>query len=298
MTEPSSAAPAAQSVVSGRNPKATQASAPVVPDYKGTKHWITTEGREIEVDYDELRRGYGHNQAANQRLAKAAEIAKAAKERHSYADGLIKRFDDPRDALGLLTEKFGRDKAKEVFEGWLIEQMDYDALPEGERRARELEKSNKTLEEQLKEERSAKEEARKADIEKKAHADIDEEVGAALRKIGRTPTPRLAIRVVDEMIMRGSKERVPADKAVEYAQKGIEADLVEYLEEMSPEDAFAKLPKKFLQALRQYEVQQVLGDKQQRRPKTKTSEPLSKPGERLTLEEKFDRLKGRVAKHA
>lgn len=303
MTEAlASAAPAATPVAQATSPKAVQSSkTTTAPDFKGTKHRVPGDGKEVEVDYDELLRGYGHMQAANRKFHQASELDRAAKDRQAYAEGIIKRIDDPKGALQMLTEKYGAKQARELFETYLIEQMEYEQLPESERRARELERKTKTLEEELEAEREEKKAARKADIEKRAHDDLNSEVAEALAKIGRRPTPRLAIRVVDEMILRGSvmKEKVPADKAVEFAREGIYADIAEYLEDMTPEEAFKKLPKKFLQQLRQYEVNQVLDTKQQRRlkPAAKPAD-LAKPGEKLSFDEKFNRLKERVAKKA
>lgn len=302
MTEAKALAAPAAIPIAGAGPKAPQPSSAGAPDYRGTKHRVPVEGnKDLEVDYDELRRGYGHMTAANRKFQEAAALEKSAKERHSFAEQILKRIDDPKAALSLLTEKFGKKQAKELFESYLIDDMDYEALPEAEKRARALEDRTKTLEEQLEAERADKEAARKAGIEQKAHADLDTEVGEALAKIGRKPTPRLVIRVIDEMIMRGTvmKEKVPAEKAVEYAREGIHADLAEYLEDMSPEEAFKRLPKKFLQALRQYEVNQVLDSKQHRRTKPAAKPTaLVKPGEKVSFDEKFNRLKERVAKKA
>ena len=302
MTEAhASAAPAVKPVAQSSNARTAQPTVAATPDYKSVKHRVSVDGKDIEVDYDELRRGYGHQSAANQKFRQAAELEKAAKDRQAYAEGIIRRIDDPKGALQMLTEKYGPKQARDLFESYLIEQMEYEQLPESERRARELERKTKTLEEELKAEREEKETARKSQIEQRAYDDLNTEVAEALAKIGRKPTARLAIRVVDAMILRGSvmKEKVPAEKAVEFAREGIYADISEYLEDMTPEEAFKKLPKKFLQSLRQYEVNQVLDTKQQRRikPAAKPAD-LAKPGEKLSFEEKFARLKDRVAKKA
>lgn len=298
MTEANaSAAPAANPIAQKPSARAAQPNAAAAPDYKATKHRVPVDGKEIEVDYEELRRGYSHGQAANRRFQEAAQVEKSAKERSTYADSLIKRFDDPKEALGLLVEKFGKKDAKRFLEDFLIEDMEYEALPESERRARELEKKTKTLEEQLAEERAEKEAHRKAQVEERAHADIDKEVGDALAKLGRKPSPRMVIAVVDEMILQGQmhNKRITAEEAIPHFQRNQEANAVEWLSGLSPADVIKKLPKTLLDALRQHEVNQVLGEKQSRRPKS--LEPRkTEPAKKLSVDDWFKSKQDKLAK--
>lgn len=298
MTEAqASAAPAATPIANGASPKAGQPSGASVPDFASTKHRVVVDGKEIEVDYEELRRGYAHRAAANQRLQEAAEARKALQQKEQYLQSLLSRFENPQDALTLLTEKYGKKQARELMEAWLIGEMEYEAMPEAERRARELEEKLKTLEAEKEETEKERKERERREIEAKAHADIDQEVAEALAKIGRKPTPRLVIRVVDEMILRSQhlKERVPAHEALKYAQEGVWGDIAEYLEHTPPEEALKRLPKKFVDSLRQYEVSQVLGQKQQRRAKAPEA-PAEKPepGQKKSLDERFEELRNRV----
>lgn len=294
-----SVAPATKPFVGSPDPKLAQ-SAPqtAMPDFKAFKHKVPVDGSEIEVDYDELRRGYSHAKAANQRFQKAAEIEKSARERQSLADSVLKRFENPRDALGVLVEKFGKKEAKQYLEDFLLEEMEYEQLPESEKRARELEKKTKTLEEELAEERRAKQDARKAEIEAKAHADIDREVGDALKKLGRNPTPRMAIAVVDEMILQGQihRRRFTADEAIPHFQRNQEANAIEWLSGIEPGEAMKKLPKAFLDALRQHEVQQVLGDKQRRRAQPAQVQRPQETEKRLGTDDWFKAKQAQLAK--
>ena len=294
------AAPAAKPIAQGQSPKLAQpATQAAMPDFKAFKHKVPVDGSEIEVDYDELRRGYSHAKAANQRFQKAAEVERVARERQSLADSMLKRFDSPKDALGVLVEKFGKKEAKQYLEDFLLEEMEYEALPESERRARELEKKTKTLEEQLAEERREKQDAYKARVEAKAHQDIDVEVGKALKTLGRNPTPRMVIGVVDEMILQGQmhKRRISAEEALPHFQRNQEANALEWLSGIEPGEAMKKLPKAFLDALRQHEVQQVLGDKQRRRARP-TDQPAAsaESDKKLGLDDWFKTKQAQLAK--
>ena len=288
--------PAAQT----SNPKLSQAATPDMPDFKAFKHKATVDGAEIEVDYDELRRGYSHAKAANQRFQKAAEVERAAQQRQAQADSVLKRFDDPRQALGVLVEKFGKVQAREYLEDFLLEEMEYEALPAAEKRAREFEKRAKALEDELTNERKSQEDIRRSQIEAKAHGDLDVEVGEALKALGRKPTPRMVIAVVDEMILQGQmqKRRVTANEALPHFQRTQHANAVEWLSGLSPADAIKILPKSLLDGLRQHEVTQVLGEKQRRRPAASEQPAADSGGKKLGLDDWFENKKKQLAKQS
>jgi hypothetical protein len=273
MTEAiASAAPAATPVAQGQSTKPAQAaSQPAGSDASAGKYRVKVDGKEIEVSTDELLRGYSHAAAANKRLAEAAQERKKSTELAQRANQVLSRLES--GDVGFLVEKLGPQKARQAFEDFLLAQMEYDQLPDSEKRARELEKKLRAIEDEKKKSAEEHEQREYQRTLEQAQADIDRDVGDALQKLGKKPTPRLVIRVIDEMMAHmGVKDSpLPADKAVEMARQGIYADIAEYVSDMSPEEAFKVLPKPFLDRLRQHEVTKVLGDKQQRRVKAQGS---------------------------
>jgi len=76
---------------------------------KSRKYKAKVDGKESEVDYDELVRGYGHNSAANARMREAAELKKAAESREkALMDNIYGWKDNPTSAFDAL-EKLGID---------------------------------------------------------------------------------------------------------------------------------------------------------------------------------------------
>jgi hypothetical protein len=269
--------------------------------FKGTKHKVEIDGQEAEIDYDELRRGYQRAQAANRRFEEAKKLQESAPEEHrrrqeqlqaelNRSRGVLEALE--RGDLGYLTHKLGKAKAKELMENFLIEDMEYEALPPAEKRARELEaklkaKEDKEAEDKKKAEAKALDEARA-----KAHHDLDTEVGEALKEIGRKPTPRLVIRIVDEMMAKldSKEEAVPAKFAAQKAIKGIYADIAEYLPQLDSVELMKVLPPEVIEKIRQHQVDQVLGEKSQRRTKPSTPSQPSKQGKKMGVDEWFKNL--------
>lgn len=250
--------------------------------FKGTKHKVTIDGKPAEVDYETLVRDYQIRQASDRRFQEASQKEKQAAAIQSALE---------RGDVSFLVEKLGKQKAKEVFENFLIEDMEYEALSPAEKRARELEQENKNLKSE-KEKAEERQKAKELDAARaKAHEDLDTEVGEALKEIGRKPTPRLVIRIVDEMMARldAKEQAFPAKEAAKHAIKGIYADIAEYLPQLETSELIKVLPADVIEKIRQYQVEEVLGEKSQRRTKPSTpSRP--KESKKMGVDEWFKNL--------
>ena len=109
----------------------------------------------------------------------------------------------------------------------------------------------------------------------------------------------MVIAVVDEMLLQGQmhKRRVTAEEALPHFQRNQEANALEWLSGIEPGEAMKKLPKAFLDAMRQHEVQQVLGDKQRRRGRPVDAEKPAEAGEKkLGLDDWFKVKQAQLAK--
>lgn len=255
--------------ISGQQTKDPPAQTTPVPSFKGTKHKVKVDGRETEVDYDELLSGYNLKQASFERFQQAANKEKmaqafiAAVEANDY-----KPFE----------EKYGKQKLKEWMENYLIGDLEEEELKKtnpSEYRARELERQLKQKEAAEKEAEERKKEEEKKTNLLKAQEQIDQEVHEALSKLGRKPTPRIAARIVDEMIIRleGKKQKISGEEASKYAFKAIEADISEYLPTLSDEQLLSVIPQQVIDRIRQHEVDKVMTQKSTRRVKAPDSGP-------------------------
>ncbi len=292
------AAPAAASAVSGQQPVAKSVPNPVTapkqdaqapaPDFKQTKHKVKFGGQEAEVDYDELVRGYQNGRESTRRYQEASQLAQQAKQIESALES---------GDVNFLVQKLGPDKARKVFEDYLIEQMTYEQLPPAEKARRAAEKKAADLEAKLAE-RDKDSEKQAYDVQaQKAYEDLDRDIGDALKAAGKSSTPKLALKLLDhyEAHLKGNGEAIPMDKALAYSLRSLKQENAALLSEMDPAEAFEYFPQEFIDKLMKHQVSQVMGDKsrQPRRP-AQVKEADQKPTTMTDwFKEKEKQLKGR-----
>jgi len=249
---------------------------------------VKVDGKELELDESEVIRDYQLKKASDKRFQEAAAQAKQAQQ--------IMQALESGD-LKFIESKLGKAKAKALFEDYLIQDMEYEQLSPAEKRAMQLEQENKSLKQRQEEAEKASKEAEYKKHLERAHDDLNNEVHQALQGLGAKPTPRLAVRVVDEMIarMEAGKEAIPAAEASKRALAGIKQDIAEYLPTLPIDDLVKLLPQKTMDALREYEVKRVIGDKSRRRSApTETRQPRqSKP---VGVDEWFNKIEQRFNK--
>lgn len=259
-----------------------------VSDFRSTKHKVKFGDREEDVDYEELIRGYQNGKESTRRYQEAAQMSKQSKE-------VIENLESGN--VKWLVDKLGPQKAKDLFEQFLIEDMEYEALPESEKRAREAEKKLQAYEEQEKARKAEDEDRRKVAFLERAHEEIDEQVAAALEKVGRKPSPRLVLRIVDDMIagLGGDESgQWDADKAAHKAIQSVHQDIVEFLRDVPASELVKLLPEPVLKSIRQHEVNQVMGEKSQTR--VKAERPAVHSQKKKTIAEAFNDINKRFTR--
>lgn len=263
---PAAATPSAPAPASNAPAKAPEAKTEA-PDFKSTKHKVKFGGQEAEVDYDELVRGYQNAKESTRRYQEASQkLTEAQKVDQALANGDTK----------FLVEKLGPEKARKIFEDYLIEQMQYEQLPPAEKALRSERQKREALEKQIADSQQEQQQAERERVSQAAYEDLDREVGDALKAVGKQATPRLALRILDHIeagIRAGAV--VPASKAYEFAVQGIKEDIGHYMTDMPIEEAAKIIPKEFLDRLMSHQVNQVLDKKQAKRspaPRAQESE--------------------------
>jgi hypothetical protein len=227
---------------------------PEAPSYKGTKHRVVIDGKPLDIDYDDLVRGYGHSQAANRRMQEAAEARKAAKGAEEFLQS-VKGGDWRR-----LIETVGYKAAREFAENLLTQEMEFERMTPEQKRAHELEHENKRLKEteaeRIKREKLAASERVKA----KALDDLDQEIKSFLDTLGRKPTPRIVERIISEMHYAQAYQgkAITPKEAWDRAEKYYGEGLGDFIAGMTPEQIAERLPKHTLETLRKKEVEAVL----------------------------------------
>jgi len=258
-----------------------------VPDFTNTKHKLKVNGQEREYDYQTLVERAQKAEAADEKFRQAAEFRKEAEEfRKKAEDG----------DLDWLEKKLGPKKFREHVENYLLKQIEFDELPEPEKRARQLEReleAEKLAKKQLEDKLTADERAK---IEAQAFDEIDQEIGAVLKASGQKPTPRLVARIAETMLASleatEGKNKVKAEDAYKLAKKGILDDISEYLPTLGVDELRAILPKQVLEALRKSEVEMVRKADPLRsklREKTETVVKRERP-KGMSTDEYFNRI--------
>jgi hypothetical protein len=269
-------------------PKPKHESTEPTQSVQPKKFKVKVDGQESEVDESELVASYQKSKAADKRFQEAAQKAKQAEQIMAALESGDIKF---------IEQKLGKEKAKALFEDYLIQDLEYQSLSPAEKRARELEMENKSLKELQEQEKKQRAEQEKQAYLQKAHEEIDNEVHQALSELGIKPTPRLAVRIVDEMIakLEGKGEAMSAKDASARALKGLQTDIAEYLPTLSLEQLQQIIPPKVIDMLREGEVNRVLGDRAQRRTKPQqSSQP--KPQKPVGIDEYFKQLEKKINK--
>lgn len=284
MTEAQASGANAPAAMSNSVPN-TQSNAPVnaqavATDFRGTKHKVKIGGQEREVDYDTLLRDYQLGQASNDRFQEASRKEKEAQATFAALE---------RGDFGYLEQKLGPAKARQAAEQYLMEKLEYDALPEHEKRARALAEENKNLKSEAEKRKEAADKAEHEATVVQAHHELDIEIKEALKDY-KNPTPRLVLRILGELDARldVKHQRIPVAEAKKHAVEGIFQDIAEFLPTLPPEELIKRLPKPVLDAIRSHEVQQVMGEKQGRR--IKVTGELAKPKEPMTHDQWFKQM--------
>jgi hypothetical protein len=218
------------------------------PSAPPSRFRVPVDGEELEVDLEELKRGYSHGRAASKRMQEAAAIRKqeeARKERASKGDfSWLQEYGVPKNDVLKWAEKE------------LLELIEFEALPEPEKNYRTEKQKREALEKQL-EELSAKERAQvEQQIADKAFSEIDDEIAKALESYKGKKTPRLIRRVAEAMYanLEKNQEPLPSTKALERAKAGLSEDIQEYLNTSTPQDVIKLFSKEQMAALRKHFV--------------------------------------------
>lgn len=196
-----SAAPAAdtaggsdQNTGTGSEPAAVE-----IPEWKKQKHRYKAGGQDYEVDYDELVKRAEKGHGAEKRFAEASKMEKEIKSRlHKLSDPQSEDFDD-------LINLIGFDKAKKFADKLVWEQIEWDELPDHEKRSRISQQRADEAESKLRSYEETAEGSKKTQMATQAMQVIDQEIKQVLeagRKEGLSVAdiPEATELIVDEML--------------------------------------------------------------------------------------------------
>lgn len=210
------------------------------------RYKVKVDTEEMEVDLDELRRGYTHGKAANKRFQEAAAKEKQVSE-------LIRRAQ--QGDLGWLKGLVPDEQIRKFAEQELLAHLEYEGLSDTEKDLRTERSEREKLAKKVKDYESTREQQESQALMTKAFSEIDADITATLKDYGKKPTPRLVRRIAEEMLANLQDEDakpLPAKSALARAKRGIEADLQEWISEASEDELIKAIPKEKLDVIRRH----------------------------------------------
>ncbi len=223
-------------------------------------------------------------EAADEKFREASVLRREADERQKE----IAAFE--KDPWGYLKGK-GRDPY-ELAESLLLEKIKYEQMSDEQREALAAKMEAEELR-AWKDEHEGKEKAKQdAELSEQAVLSIDRDIGETLKSLGRKPTPRLVARIAETMLahMTKSEGEVSAKNVIGSVQKEYQADIHEYLSNMTPDQLREVLPKGLLDGLRKADVEKALSQdptRSRRRVVSTDGTVKEAPRKRLSWDEAF-----------
>lgn len=261
--------------------------------FTGTKHKVKVDDSELEVEYDELVRGYQKGRAANERFQRASEMQKAV-------NGFIERARqgdlDWIDDVGVPDEQ-----ARKWAEKRLLKHIEYEQMTPEQKELMRLRREKETLTQEREREKQERAQIDAQAAEQRAFKEIDDEISAAIAALGKKASPRLVRRMAEQMMASLSDEdgaRIPADKAAQQAYRGLVTDAESLLSEMAPADVLTLLERAGKRDLvRKAFVNEAVAQAPSRAgSQASPAESPRQPGKlkRMTTDEWFTRLEKRA----
>ena len=225
-----------------------------VPSYVGTKHRVVIDENEQEIDYDELVKGYQKGNVSAKRFREAAEMRK-------QIDEVIETIKNGthKDLVKLV----GEEKAIQLSQDLLLEKIEYDDLPESEKTIKTLQREKDEVEKKLQARESEEQTYKRQKMEAEVAEEIQTEIITAIENTKTKPTRRLIGNVAEilQAHILGTGQRMEAKDALKIVKGEIPKDFAALVENATPEEMIALkklLPKKFLDALRNDDIETVL----------------------------------------
>jgi hypothetical protein len=244
--------------------------------FRAKKHKAKVDGKDFEVDYDELVNGYGHNKAANERMQQAAEARKRADAKEkALVDALNNWKTNPDNAFKSL-EKLGID-VDDYAHKRVLKKMEYELMSE-EERERYHEK------EELSQYRTEKQKQKEADDKRqlqerrnKSLTDLETNILSHIEKTGKKFSPELVGKAVDHIISALEEgQEIGVEEAFKRAEGWYQKTSSSIFNtELKSLIAKGEIPKELADMVRKADIAQVRGQPPKRTPMAETQPKLT-----------------------
>lgn len=232
-----------------------------LPEYRKIKHKVKVEGQDMELDYDDLIKGYQMSEASQKRFREASELDKQIKQQQAqlfqFFDGMKK---DPYEGLKQLAEGIGLN-FDEIAENRVAKKIEWDMMPEEKRRLLEMQKKLSEYENKDKSYQQEQESRRRLELENQATEEIDKVISDMMSQAGFKVNPRVLAAMATELYNDIANDRPLNADTVKHAlvrgRKALTDDYGELLKALPIQQVIEVLPKETQKELRAYWTKQV-----------------------------------------
>lgn len=165
---------------------------------KSRKHRVKVDGKEAEVDFDELVKGYTHGAAANARMREAAEARKELEAARQRERQILESMRNP-DSIFEMAQKQGIDIDSYMHDR-VLKKMQYEMMSPEERASYERDRKLEQYEARDRKEAEARQKAELDRMRQHAVTELETNILAHLEKQGGNVSPAVVGRAVDAMI--------------------------------------------------------------------------------------------------
>ncbi len=262
---------------------------------KAARYKLKVNGKEVEKSIDELIRDAQKGISADERFKQASEMSK----KYSAYEQLEKAIE--AGDISPLIKKMGHNKFRQFAENYLIDYLEYEQLPPEKKEALEYRRQAEEYKSKLESREAQEKEQKLAHARAQAVQEIDSEIAEVLKASGKKPTPYFVARIAENMLAslqsKSVEPKQAAKTAYSKALSSIQADVSEYLSNMSADEARKVLPKNLLDAIRKLDVEAVRSqDPMRSRSTSKTEDTKSRQDGKKVRMSTDDFFKQRIEK--
>ena len=266
-----------------------------VPSYRGTKHKVKIDDKEEEILYEDLIRDYQKGKAGDKKLREAAQLRQQVEQvLQNLKSGSHQN----------LVKLLGKQQAKKLAEELLLEEIEYDELPDHEKKIRNLQKEKDALEKEKQEQETQRQTLERQRLEQQVGQQLEQEIVQAIQASKFKVSPRLVGRMAEVMdaYITKTKQRLPAAEALKIVRGDIPNDLNAYVDSLSDDELtgyIKSLPKRLMDAIRKGDVQTVLSQTSVSKGRDQSENPPAKKSKesdrRMSTDNWFDKMEKRFA---
>lgn len=236
------------------------------------KYKVKVDGQELEVDENELKRGYSHQRAAN-------KILQEGKLARMQAEKFIEALRDPEKAWEVL-QKLGHDPDK-LSESRLLRKIEEDSLDPREKEFRQTQAELKKYKEMEQRKAEAEAKAREDEIKAKYAQEYSNQFIEALKE-SRLPQNKKTVAEMARYVKEYAQVGIKIDAKT--AARLVKEDMSQYVSTVFPEDTdpeiiVTTLGEKNVNKVRQHTLAQIKTPMDNlRTPTEQNQEPRKRSG--------------------